>query len=179
MIYVNWLQWREVVVLGNFRKVVLCTSAIDRVLKISYQRTLYSTFLSSIYNLQPILLCIKILIRIKTMQAYRNCHTVMMKLGCPIPQQKCKQPSVFPQSGDKNNTSRVNQMTHLCHLAAIATADKCCSLKSGSNKRSWFWLQVWVRWQFWILMMLLITRLCLINRNWNQMDQFHTIFLES
>ncbi len=40
------------------------------------------------------------------MPGHQNCNAAMINLGYPLPQQKFKQPSAIPQSGDKDNTSK-------------------------------------------------------------------------
>ncbi len=40
------------------------------------------------------------------MPSHRNRHAAMIKLGCPIPQQKREQHSVTPQSENRNNSSK-------------------------------------------------------------------------
>ncbi len=123
IIYADGLQWREVEYLVVRKKsflVDICNwerisntarkkslASTDRVIWV------ISTLLSFIYNLLPIILCIKKLIRFKIMSGHSNCQAAMIKMGHPIPQKKIINLQQSLNQEKRIILQRVNWITHL------------------------------------------------------------------
>ncbi len=101
----------------------MCTTAIDSKIQIN-----------SIHNMQPIVLCIIKSKKIKIMPSHRYCHAAMIKLGCPLPQQKQEKHSVTPESENRNNSSKCCSKDSFASLSRKSNSEKLHPTnKSGST----------------------------------------------
>ncbi len=193
MIYVDWLQWRDLLQVYTYCIMVVVVesflvhncnwnSVVNKVSKTIYCRDrvnwIISSFISSIYNLQPILLCTTMVIKMETMSCHQNGCTTTIKLGWPIPLQWCKQHSAIPKSGDWNNTSKSESNdsfvspSHNCNMYTLkqpSAIQIVSSILTPSLKKL----------RILNLMMHLITTLRLIARSQYQTDHFPIICLDS